>query len=89
MTAKKFNCSECGVECDYGADTLNFEQKKCEDHVLIEAVPPMDYKGSLANWCEELMSRGLWDGENPDFHGDVVITGKDWWDILESCEATA
>ena len=50
------------------------------------AIPPEDYKGSVGKWMIELQNRGLWDGENPDWHGDVMITSEQWWDILEKCE---
>ena len=53
---------------------------------LIPAVPPDDYKGSQAAWMIELQERGLWDGENPDWYGDVMIKQEDWWEILEKCE---
>lgn len=48
------------------------------------AIPPDDYKGSVAAWMTELQSRGLWDGEG--WHGDVMIPSEVWWDILEKCE---
>lgn len=48
------------------------------------AIPPEDYKGSVAAWMVELQQRGLWDGEG--WHGDVMITSEEWWEILEKCE---
>ena len=52
----------------------------------IPAIPPDDYKGSQADWMVGLQERGFWDGENPDWHGDVMITSDDWWDLLDWCE---
>lgn len=53
---------------------------------MLPAIPPEDYKGSVGRWMIELQERGLWDGENPDWHGDVMITNEQWWNILEACE---
>lgn len=53
---------------------------------LVPAIPPEDYKGSVSVWMIALQERGLWDGENPDWHGDVMIESTDWWEILEECE---
>ena len=52
----------------------------------IPAIPPADYKGSQADWMVKLQERGLWDGEHPDFHGDLMIPAEIWWEILEECE---
>lgn len=54
---------------------------------MIPAIPPDDYKGSIGKWMIELQTRGLWDGESPEWHGDVMIPIDDWWDILEFCES--
>jgi len=51
------------------------------------AIPPEDYSGSQADWMIALQERGLWDGEEPDWHGDVMIKEEVWWEILEECEA--
>jgi hypothetical protein len=48
------------------------------------AIPPMDYKGSVAAWMIELQQRGLWDGEG--WYGDVLIPTDTWWEILEKLE---
>lgn len=53
---------------------------------LIPAIPPEDYKGSQADWMVKLQERGLWNGEG--WHGDVMITSDQWWEILEECEGT-
>ena len=58
--------------------------KKQKD--LMPAIPPEDYKGSVGKWMVELQERGFWDGENPDWHGDVMIPSSEWWDILEKLE---
>jgi hypothetical protein len=52
----------------------------------IPAIPPDDYKGSVGKWMIALQERGLWDGENPEWHGDVMIPAKVWWEILEELE---
>lgn len=54
---------------------------------LIPAIPPTDYKGSVGKWMIELQERGLWDGSNPEWHGDVMIPSDIWWQILEKLEA--
>jgi len=53
---------------------------------LIPAIPPEDYNGSLGMWSAKLQIKGLWDGKRPEWHGDVMITCKQWWEILEECE---
>lgn len=53
---------------------------------LLPAIPPEDYKGSLSAWMVELQERGLWNGTNPVWHGDVLIPDDVWWEILEKCE---
>ncbi len=52
----------------------------------IPAIPPEDYEGSQADWMIALQECGFWDGENPEWHGDVMIPEKVWWEILEKCE---
>jgi hypothetical protein len=52
----------------------------------IPAIPPEDYKGTIANWMISLEEEGLWDGTNPEWYGDVLIDESDWWKILEECE---
>lgn len=50
------------------------------------AIPPEDYSGSIADWHVALISRGLWNGYEPGWNGDVKITEEQWWEILEECE---
>lgn len=52
----------------------------------IPAIPPEDYKGTIADWMISLEEEGLWDGTNPEWYGDVLIDASDWWKILEECE---
>jgi hypothetical protein len=54
---------------------------------LIPAIPPEDYKGSVGKWMIALQERSLWNGENPDWHGNVEIPSDVWWKILEECES--
>jgi hypothetical protein len=53
---------------------------------MIPAIPPEDYKGSVADWMIKLQEKGYWDGENPDWYGDVMLTDEEWWKLLEECE---
>jgi hypothetical protein len=50
------------------------------------AIPPHDYKGSQADWEITLQEFGLWDGETPDWPGDLMITSDQWWEVLWKCE---
>ncbi len=50
------------------------------------AIPPEDYKGSQADWMKALISRGIWNGNNDVWYGDLYITSDLWWEILEECE---
>lgn len=50
----------------------------------VPAIPPVDYKGSQAEWQVQLIERGLWDGNG--WHGDAMIDEADWWQLLEDCE---
>jgi hypothetical protein len=52
----------------------------------IPAIPPEDYKGSLADWMVALIERGLWDENKVDWYGDVQIPSSTYWEILEKCE---
>jgi hypothetical protein len=58
--------------------------KKQEE--MVPAIPPDDYKGSLADWMRELVERGLWNDSDGSWHGDVKIPSDVWWEILEKCE---
>jgi len=51
---------------------------------LIPAIPPEDYKGTIAAWKVALITGDLWDGEG--WYGDVMIKKEGWWEILEECE---
>jgi hypothetical protein len=51
----------------------------------LPAIAPVDYKGTQAAWMVALQSRGLWSGKG--WYGDVWVSKKDWWEILEECES--
>jgi hypothetical protein len=53
---------------------------------MMPAIPPEDYKGSVGKWMTALQERGLWDGKNPEWHGDLMIPAYIWWEILEELE---
>lgn len=55
-------------------------------NISVPAIPPDDYQGSIADWMIALQTHGFWDGENPEFYGDVKIESEVWWMILEECE---
>ena len=50
------------------------------------AVPPNDYKGSIADWMVALISRGLMKDDNSQFYGDIELTSEEYDEILEECE---
>jgi hypothetical protein len=50
----------------------------------IPAIPPEDYKGSMADWMVALVERGLWNEGGS--YTDVKIPEKIYWEILEQCE---
>ena len=50
----------------------------------IQAIPPDDYKGSMADWDYKLIKMGLM--KPGQFYQNVMITEEDWWKVLESCE---
>ena len=52
----------------------------------LPAIPPEDYEGTLADWLTGLISRGLWDEKDPEWFGDVMISRKDYADLLQECE---
>lgn len=68
-----------------GSDEL---QKQPDESNQLPAIPPWDYKGSIADWHVELISRGLWDGDADTWIGDIWIDQSVWWEILEACEGT-
>jgi hypothetical protein len=53
---------------------------------LIPAIPPEDYEGQISDWMLALQNYGLWDGENPEWYGELKIPRKLWQDILSDCE---
>lgn len=61
--------------------------KKDRYEQLIPAIPPEDYKGTLATWMVLLQTHQLWDGNNPAFYGELMITEEQWWSVLEEAEA--
>ena len=56
----------------------------CEKPILVHAILPDDYTGSISNWSIKLQEKGLWNGEG--WYGDVMITDDQWWVLLEECE---
>ena len=54
--------------------------------MMISAIPPDDFKGSIGNWMTELQARGLWNGVEPSWYGDLHIPRSEWWSILEKLE---
>lgn len=68
------------------ADNLKLKNMNRKNKKLTPAIPPEDYKGSVGEWMTELQTRGLWDGNKPSWHGDVMIPSDIWWEILEKCE---
>lgn len=61
--------------------------KKVEVNDAIPAIPPENYKGSVGKWMIELQERGLWDGQNPEWHGDILIPSTIWWEMVEKLES--
>jgi hypothetical protein len=57
-----------------------------KENDLMPAIPPEDYKGSVADWMVTLVERGLWDDSDGSWYGDVEIPCSVWWEILEQCE---
>ena len=55
-----------------------------KEQEMFPGYPPVDYKGTQANWMVELQVRGLWNGEG--WYGDIEIPEDIYWDILEKCE---
>lgn len=53
---------------------------------MIPAVPPNDYKGSIACWMLKLKERGHIDPTaDINCYPDVEIPVSEWWEILEAC----
>ena len=58
--------------------------KPTKDQKLMPAIPPENYKGSLADWETYLCEMGkLRPGQ---WYGDVDITEEEWWELLRKCE---
>lgn len=53
---------------------------------MVPAIPPEDYDGGIGKWMVSLETRGLWDGVNPVWYGNVMIPSAVWWEILVECE---
>lgn len=51
---------------------------------MLPAIPPEDYSGSQTDWLVGLQQMGRWNGEG--WHGDVLITSDEWWELLKQCE---
>lgn len=52
----------------------------------LPAIPPDDYKGTVADWMVQLQMRGLWDGNPDNWYGDIMLDEEEYDDILETCE---
>ena len=50
------------------------------------AIPPDDYKGSVAEWQRLFHVRGYWDGKDPADLMDVYVDEKEYDEILAICE---
>ena len=50
----------------------------------LPAIPPNDYKGSIADWIVSLIDRGLM--RESQFYGDITLTVKTYDEILTECE---
>ena len=50
----------------------------------VPAVPPRDYRGTIADWMTELQIRGVWNGEGN--YTEIMISAEEWKDILKTCE---
>lgn len=50
----------------------------------ILAVPPENYKGTIADWIEALIRRGLM--EEGQYYGDVLIDKQAYVEVLQACE---
>ena len=54
---------------------------------MVLAIPPADYRGSIADWIVELKRRGhLAPDADIGEHTDLEIPLEEWTDILETCE---
>ncbi len=53
---------------------------------MFPAIPPDDYKGTIADWIVALTSRGLLDIDGDDWYGDVELPESVYDEILTECE---
>jgi hypothetical protein len=51
---------------------------------LLPAVPPEEYQGTIADWIEALVSRGLM--KSDESYTDLWIPEDVWVKIVEECE---
>jgi len=58
-------------------------------NMKIAAIPPDGYRGTIADWLITLQEKGFWDGNIPEFYGDVQLTEEQYVELLEKCEANA
>lgn len=54
---------------------------------VMPAIPPNDYKGSIADWMIKLQEHGHWDGKDPEWYGDIWLTPTEWQKLLTECES--
>ncbi len=52
----------------------------------LPAIPPDDFKGSVADWHYALHESGIWDGKDPADICDITISGADYNIMLRICE---
>ena len=51
----------------------------------LPAIPPNDYKGTIANWMCSLNEVG-YDCDSENFYGDITLTVEEYNELLERCE---
>jgi DnaJ-class molecular chaperone len=51
----------------------------------LPAIPPNDYKGTMADWLMGLCELGKREDEG-EFYGDVVLTVEEYNSLLQRCE---
>ena len=51
----------------------------------LPAIPPNDYKGTMADWLVGLNEMGKRKDEG-DFYGDIMLTVEEYDKLLEKCE---
>ena len=52
----------------------------------IPASPPSDFKGQKRMWVLALRHLKYWNGFNPAFFEDVLLTLSEWQDVLDLAE---